>query len=91
MSKKTYVDRKGYRRFRDSGKLVHRWVAGDKVRGKIGKGRVVHHIDGDKLNNDPSNLWIMWRSKHSKHHARERRERETGGLLGQVLDWLLRG
>ncbi len=28
----------------------------------------VHHIDGDKLNNDPENLKVTTRAKHSKHH-----------------------
>lgn len=29
---------------------------------------VVHHIDGDKSNNDPANLTWMTRSEHSKLH-----------------------
>ncbi len=30
--------------------------------------RVVHHIDGDRRNNVPSNLQIMTASEHSSHH-----------------------
>ena len=32
----------------------------------------VHHIDGNKLNNDPSNLMILTRSEHAKIHAEEK-------------------
>jgi hypothetical protein len=94
MSRKTYIDEKGYRRFKDSGKLVHRWVAENKVGGEIYEGRVVHHRDGDKLNNDPRNLHVMSRSDHSRHHARERYEDdfeddgdEGGGIIGAILSF----
>lgn len=30
---------------------------------------VAHHIDGNKINNNPKNLIIMTRSEHSKLHA----------------------
>ena len=92
MSKKTYVDENGYRRFKDSGKSVHRWVAEKKVKGKIHEGRVVHHRDGDKQNNDPSNLRIMSRSDHSRLHAKQRYEDEeeysdddNGGIIKGIF------
>jgi len=91
MSKKISVDEKGRPRFKDSRKLVSRWAAGKKRGRRIGKGEVVHHIDGNPLNNDPRNLRPMSRSAHSRLHARERRKRETGGSLGQVMDWLFGG
>jgi len=53
---KSYKDKKGYRRWKDSKKLVHRSIAEKKIGGRIGWGRVVHHVDGDKQNNRPSNL-----------------------------------
>ena len=89
MSKKTYVDKNGYRRFKDSGKSVHRWVASKKVGGKIGKNRVVHHMDGNKQNNDPDNLWVMDRSDHSRLHAKERNE-ENAGCLTAIFTLLFR-
>ncbi|HDS29748.1 MAG TPA: HNH endonuclease, partial [Firmicutes bacterium] len=78
MNGKTYIDEKGYRRFKDSGRLVHRWVAEKKLGGKIGRGRVVHHKDGNKLNNTSWNLWVMNRSAHSSLHARDRYKRRKG-------------
>jgi len=70
---KSYKDKKGYRRWKDSNKLVHRSVAEKKIGGRIGRGRVVHHIDGNKQNNQPSNLRVMSRSDHSSLHAKKRR------------------
>ena len=50
----------------------HRVIAEQKIGRKLKPGEVVHHIDGDKLNNDPKNLMvfssqkqhIMWHAKH---------------------------
>ena len=44
----------------------HRVVAGAT---NLGRNMVVHHIDGNKRNNDPSNLQIMSRSDHCKLHG----------------------
>jgi hypothetical protein len=70
---KTYKDKKGYKRWKNSRKLVHRTVASNIIGGPIGKGRVVHHKDGDKSNFRKSNLWVKNRSDHSSLHARKRR------------------
>jgi hypothetical protein len=70
---KLFTDKKGYKRFANSGKPVHRHVAERKVGGKIWKGHVVHHRDGNKRNNRRSNLSIMKRSSHSKLHAKKRK------------------
>ena len=67
---KTYIDGRGYLRFNDSKKHVHRWVAEKYVVGrKLRSGEVVHHIDGDKLNNDPDNLEVMSKSEHDNLHG----------------------
>jgi len=50
----------------------HRRVAEEKVGGQIHKGRVVHHIDGNRQNNDPKNLRVMPASKHKRMHKRIR-------------------
>jgi len=78
---KIYIDENGYKRYKDSGKLVHRHVAEMKVGGKIRKGGAVHHKDGDKLNNKRSNLQIMSRSGHSKLEARKRGRRQWWNYL----------
>lgn len=72
-----FIGKKGYPRFKDSGKLVHRIVATKKVGGKIFPGKVVHHIDGNKSNFRKNNLWVMSRSAHSRLHAK-RRNRKRG-------------
>jgi len=68
-----YTDKKGYKRFKDSGALVHRAVAANKVGGKIYSGNVVHHKDGNKGNFRKSNLQVMSRSAHSKLHAKKKK------------------
>jgi hypothetical protein len=92
MAKKTYIDKKGYKRDKKTGKAEHRTNAERKVGGKIYPGRVVHHKDGNKLNNDPSNLQVMSRSDHGKLHASQRQEsqgsQKSGCLLGGILSIL---
>jgi len=72
---KIYKDKKGYPRWSDSNKLVHRTVASKMVGGPIGKNRVVHHKDGDKSNFRKSNLIVMNRDDHSLLHAKKKRSR----------------
>lgn len=60
-----YIDRLGYLRFRDSRKLFHRWVAEKKLGRKLLDTEVVHHIDRNKLNNHPSNLYVC---RNQWHH-----------------------
>jgi hypothetical protein len=37
---------------------------------------VVHHIDGDKENNDPDNLMLFANNgEHTRFHAEQRRQR----------------
>lgn len=69
---KTYIDSRGYRRFKNSGSYVHRWVAEKYVVGRrLRRGEVVHHLDGNKLNNDPDNLEVMWKDEHDEEHGFE--------------------
>jgi hypothetical protein len=60
-----YIDSNGYQRFQDSHKLVHRWMAEKKLNRKLRDGEVVHHIDRNKLNNYPENLYIC---RNQYHH-----------------------
>ncbi len=63
---------KGYLRFRSNGKkslqMEHRIVWEDHF-GEIPAGMQVHHVDGDKTNNDISNLQLVSPLEHKRLHA----------------------
>jgi hypothetical protein len=48
---------------------VHTVVVEKEICRKLKVGEVVHHIDGDKSNNDISNLKLMSNSDHAKLHS----------------------
>lgn len=50
---------------------VHRLVVEESIGRKLSSDEHVHHIDGDKSNNDISNLQLMSRSEHLRMHALE--------------------
>ena len=74
-SLKTRTNSSGYSQFKNprTGKweLTHRRVAEKLVGGKIYPGREVHHIDGDKSNNQPSNLTILSSAQHRRIHRKK--------------------
>ena len=49
----------------------HRVVAEQTLGRPLEKGEVVHHIDGDKKNNHPSNLVVYTISDHTHHHWKD--------------------
>lgn len=63
-----YVNKDGYkiigRRTRS-----HRSLVEDFLGRKLSKEEIIHHIDGDKLNNSITNLRIVSRSEHAKIHS----------------------
>jgi hypothetical protein len=66
----------GYEQFRDwwgRWRFTHIYNAEKKVGGKIWQGHVVHHRDGNKLNNSPGNLQVMKRWKHARLHYAKRK------------------
>ncbi|MBL0340923.1 MAG: HNH endonuclease [Bacteroidetes bacterium] len=63
----TYTDKKGYKRYKNSNKPVHRDVAEKKLGRKLREGEVVHHKDRDKQNNSKQNLWVF---KNQEQHDR---------------------
>ena len=77
--KRLNPNRDGY--YRDSdGEMFHRKVASEKIGRPLVKGKeVVHHIDLDKLNNNPNNLEILTRSEHSSKH--QQLNRVAGRLI----------
>jgi len=76
----TYVDENGYKRFLDSNVLVHRYVANKKLGRWINKDEVVHHIDGNKKNNNRENLLVCTQDEHDRIHRRNLRT--TGSWYG---------
>lgn len=65
------VDNKGYRRLKINGRSVreHRLIAMKFIPNPENKPQV-NHIDGDKLNNHPSNLEWATNSENQKHAYR---------------------
>ena len=68
-------NKSGYQFFKDGdGKTrsVHKRVAEKKLGGKVWKGYEVHHRDGNKNNNRPSNISVVKKSTHRKIHSRKK-------------------
>ena len=60
--------RKSYSKF--YGRHLHRVIAEKMLGRKLTTDEVVHHIDGNKQNNEPENLQVMTRSEHILEHLR---------------------
>lgn len=62
-----------YRAKKVKGKRIdmQRYVMEQILGRKLTSDEIVHHIDGNKLNNDPANLQIMTRAEHARLHMRE--------------------
>jgi hypothetical protein len=72
---RTYIDSNGYRRFAGNGIAVHRWMAEKKLGRKLKGTEVVHHIDRNKTNNTPQNLWVCKNQmQHDKIHKIDARK-----------------
>lgn len=54
-------------------------VVEKKLKRCVKKGEVVHHVDGNKLNNSPNNLRLLTPSKHARLHYNQ------GDLVGLKL------
>jgi hypothetical protein len=82
MNKRSYINNAGYKVVRrpDHKKtnsegyvLEHTLKAQQKIRREVKHNEVVHHKDGNKLNNKPSNLQVMTRSRHTTLHNKKKR------------------
>lgn len=79
---------KGYYRIKTANGWVYenRHVAEQKYGRKLKVSEVAHHIDHNKLNNDPDNIIIMTKSEHFKYHGKnpsdETRKRKSLANMG---------
>ena len=59
----------GYEYFYDKKKVfIHRQVAEEIIGRKLEKDEVVHHLDGNKLNNNRRNIVVLLRADHARLH-----------------------
>ena len=49
----------------------YNWLIGNPSFVNVPQGYVIHHLNGDKLNDDVSNLALMNRTHHMAHHAKQ--------------------
>lgn len=73
---KTELDPDGYLKFRNSKILVHRFIARIEIYepnindySLLFNHYQVHHIDENRLNNQPNNLQILTQEEHEKLHG----------------------
>jgi hypothetical protein len=86
----TYLDKNGYLRYCDSDYLVHRRVMEKKLRRRLVRGEIIHHINGNKRDNTPENLELLTAKEHYKRHVvpilQERREARIIEDLTPVIE-----
>lgn len=63
--------------FQKRGKRLHRTVW-ETLNGSIPKGYHVHHVDGDRSNNQPQNLQLMLGTDHLSEHMADPARKEMG-------------
>ena len=62
-------------------KLVHIHIMEKHIGRKLNKFECVHHIDGNKTNNDLSNLVLMTKNEHSSLHVKRLNRMSDGKLI----------
>ena len=61
----------------------HRLRMGLRLRRKLRPDEIVHHLDGDRTNNNEDNLVIVSRAEHSRLHASKQRRDSRGRFARQ--------
>ena len=67
----------------NKGRGLHRVVAEQKIGRRLRGDEVVHHLDGNPLNNEPGNLEVMTHSEHCRLHAAENHINRDRDNLGR--------
>lgn len=70
-----------YTRGPNKGRSVHVVLMENKIGRPLEPDECVHHIDGDKHNNELNNLALLTRSGHMRLHQREKRIARNGEIL----------
>ena len=89
---KVYIDKKGYKRFKASGKLVHRHVMERKLGLRLSKDVIVLHVNGIKTDNRFENLQLMTKKEHSKHLLARKENVKISALVEfiKISIWILK-
>ena len=58
----------------------HRFIVEKTLGRKLSRDEVVHHVDGNKLNNKIENLVVMTRSEHSAMHQKGKKNSDETRL-----------
>ena len=65
---------------------AYMWLKHNPGFDRIPKRYVIHHLDGDPWNDDPSNLALMYRCYHSAYHAKNRTAPPNTPIEIDVID-----
>lgn len=74
--KKSYITKEGYKQVyrpkhpdaRESGYISEHKLKYEKKYGPVPEGKIIHHINGNKLDNRPKNLIAVTPQEHYKIH-----------------------
>lgn len=87
--KETFIRRnRFFVRTTDNGTLPRAnyvWLKSNPSFKEIPRGYVVHHLDNDQTNDDPSNLVIMYKHHHVAYHLKQKTEEVRINIIADEL------